>query len=377
MKGQLTNLKRSSKGKILKTNKRLTFSNLIVELSDASNTMFMVLDSNRQIVLANKKLLQIVGLKQEEALGLRPGELFKCSNALEMKTGCGTHPFCSECGAAKAISDALNGKYTQNECRISCIVNGQNISFDLLVQCQKLEYLNNNFVLMSVIDISDLKRREILEKTFFHDILNTAGGVYSFAKILKSRAENEQNVTKIARTTYLLADRLVKEIKGQQLLLSAEKNSLRLCITDVDINRLIIDSIQLTKENSTTTKSFRKYLSKEISTIKTDEVLLQRVIINLLKNAAEASSANETVSIRTTKTDNDLLIRIHNKSFIPKKIQYQLFQRSFSTKGKNRGIGTYSVKLFTENYMKGKVWFKSTKSKGTYFYVQLPLEPIN
>mgnify|MGYP006293419399 CR=1 len=37
-----------------------------------------------------------------------------------------------------------------------------------------------------------------------------------------------------------------------------------------------------------------------------------------------------------------------------------LFKRSFSTKGVGRGIGTYSMKLFGEKYLKGKVDFKNS-----------------
>jgi len=57
---------------------------------------------------------------------------------------------------------------------------------------------------------------------------------------------------------------------------------------------------------------------------------------------------------------------------IDKKVKLQIFQRSFSTKGSNRGVGTYSIKLFVENYMKGTVWFESNESEGTTFKVDLP-----
>ena len=53
-------------------------------------------------------------------------------------------------------------------------------------------------------------------------------------------------------------------------------------------------------------------------------------------------------------------------------VRHQIFQRSFSTKGPGRGLGTYSVKLFTEQYLKGKVGFESLEGKGTTFFVSLP-----
>jgi signal transduction histidine kinase len=58
---------------------------------------------------------------------------------------------------------------------------------------------------------------------------------------------------------------------------------------------------------------------------------------------------------------------------MPKEVQMQIFQRSFSTKGKGRGIGTYSIKLLTETYLGGKVSFRSEERHGTTFRIDLPL----
>jgi sensor histidine kinase regulating citrate/malate metabolism len=56
---------------------------------------------------------------------------------------------------------------------------------------------------------------------------------------------------------------------------------------------------------------------------------------------------------------------------IPEGIREQIFMRSFSTKGATRGLGTYSVKLLTEKYLKGKASFLSNTSEGTVFTIEL------
>ncbi|MFQ5559388.1 MAG: sensor histidine kinase, partial [Nitrospinota bacterium] len=53
--------------------------------------------------------------------------------------------------------------------------------------------------------------------------------------------------------------------------------------------------------------------------------------------------------------------------------QKQVFMRSFSTKGKNRGIGTYSMQLLSENYLQGRVYFSSSPEAGTDFVAEFPL----
>ncbi len=66
---------------------------------------------------------------------------------------------------------------------------------------------------------------------------------------------------------------------------------------------------------------------------------------------------------------NIIFFFVYNKTVMTESVKLQVFQRSFSTKGKGRGIGTYSVKLFVERYLKGKVAFVSEEGKGTTFSV--------
>jgi sensor histidine kinase regulating citrate/malate metabolism len=49
----------------------------------------------------------------------------------------------------------------------------------------------------------------------------------------------------------------------------------------------------------------------------------------------------------------------------------QVFMRSFSTKGVQRGLGTYSMKILGEQYLGGKVDFETNPKNGTTFYIDL------
>ena len=69
----------------------------------------------------------------------------------------------------------------------------------------------------------------------------------------------------------------------------------------------------------------------------------------------------------------ELTLSVHNEGVIPQPIQLQIFQRSFSTKsGDGRGVGTYSVKLLAERYLKGDVQFVSNERLGTLFVIVIP-----
>ena len=109
--------------------------------------------------------------------------------------------------------------------------------------------------------------------------------------------------------------------------------------------------------------------NKEI-TINTDKVLLRRVLINLIKNALEASSKHETVRVGCKRDNGKTTLYVQNPNIMPEPVELQIFQRSFSTKGKGRGIGTYSVKMFVERYLKQRVHFISEEDKGTVFFIE-------
>ena len=109
-------------------------------------------------------------------------------------------------------------------------------------------------------------------------------------------------------------------------------------------------------------------------TLHADITILSRVLGNMVKNAIEASSAGEVITASCRLADSTVTFSVHNPATIPQEVQLQLFKRSFSTKGAGRGLGTYSMLLLTEKYLKGRVWFTSADGEGTTFFVSVPAD---
>jgi signal transduction histidine kinase len=104
-----------------------------------------------------------------------------------------------------------------------------------------------------------------------------------------------------------------------------------------------------------------------------DGALLRRVIGNMVKNALEACRPGETVTLRCSASRNGIEFSVHNPGAMPRNVQLQVFQRSFTSKGDGRGLGAYSMKLLTERYLGGKVSFTSEADSGTTFTGWYPL----
>jgi signal transduction histidine kinase len=116
------------------------------------------------------------------------------------------------------------------------------------------------------------------------------------------------------------------------------------------------------------------YSESEAITIWSDQALLGRVVANMTKNALEASAPGDTVTLGCDNDHDYLRIWVHNPQPMPRRVQLQIFQRSFSTKGDSRGLGTYSMKLLSERYLQGRVSFESNEEAGTTFSVMIPME---
>jgi signal transduction histidine kinase len=243
------------------------------------------------------------------------------------------------------------------------------------VHTQPIIIDEKKYTLFTVQDISHEKRREALEKIFFHDVLNTATAIQGISEILNSTDEMD-DVNEFRGLLLNSSQQLIREIQTQRDLLNAEQGILSINSERKSANEIISKAYNLYKETQLTNgKNFVcEYLGKDIY-LKTDSVLLIRSLGNLIKNALEASQKSEHVKIYCNVEKDLVLFNVQNDGVIPEQIQLQLFQRSFSTKASNgRGIGTYSVKLLVEQYLKGTVSFISNNKVGTIFTLRIPYE---
>lgn len=334
---------------------------------------FTILNSTRQIVFANDSFIKFLGLESDkELLGLRVGEAVNCIHAKELPGGCGTTEFCSTCGAANAILLSLRGNEAAKECRIT-IETGD--ALDLMVWGNPMDISGERFSIFSFVDISDTKRRRALERIFFHDVLNTAGTLRSFLELTKE-TENAGELNEYLNYAREISNSLIDEILEQKDLAAAETGELIVKKDKVKSNELlstIRNQFSISdKYNDYTIEISPSSANVEITT---DRVILRRIIVNLIKNAIEASKKNDIIKVgcNLITEENKIVFWVNNPAVMSKAVKLQIFQRSFSTKGKGRGLGTYSIKLLTERYLKGSVSFTSETGEGTTMYITLPL----
>jgi signal transduction histidine kinase len=345
---------------------------LTPKLLNAVLNYVFILNQRRQIVFASQNVLQLVpGKDYANLLGVRPGEALNCLHSTEHASGCGTTKFCSECGAVKAILAGLAGYTDLQECRLTRIINGSLEAPDLLVYASPFPHHQETYALFCVTDISHQKRRQALERIFFHDIVNAVGGLEGMLNLLKNEVPAE-SLTDVLQAESACQD-LREQVLAQKDLASAEQNEL--VVSPVVLNAtLLLNQVMDLFRKHPIAQNRRLVLAADSAPVAliSDGTLLKRVLGNLVKNALEACGSGETVTLRCALAIDRVAFSVHNPNVIPPPIQLQIYHRSFSTKGHGRGLGTYSVKLLAERYLQGIVSFISTPERGTIFFVSLP-----
>jgi len=336
----------------------------------------VLLNAERQILVSNSLFQRAIGLGPEhgpDIVGLRPGEALDCHHAATTPEGCGGDPACAFCGAATAIVDGLRERErTVTEARLT-VGPGCGQSRDYEMTATPIRFDGQGFVLLGLRDIATEKRRQVLERLFYHDVLNSVGGVLGLATQLAEQSVPPSDQRAMHHLLAQTSQQAVDEINAQRMLTRAENGDL-----PVDFQRVALAPLlrELRDACAVHQVAARRHLvlGPQVEVIvKTDRVLLRRVLTNLVKNALEATPPGGTVTIGSHGGDGTVSCTVHNPGVMSDEVRLQLFQRSFTTKGDGRGLGTWSAKLLGERYLGGRLSFTSSAEKGTELALALAL----
>jgi len=332
----------------------------------------VVLNGARQIVRANARLTNLLGCEASALVGRRLGEALACEHASEAPNGCGTTPSCRLCGAAHAIDRAsTTDAQATEECRISAIGDRGPAALDLRVWVTPVAVDGATYLVVALRDTSDEQRRRVLERLFFHDVLNAAGGLHGLLTLLPDlpAAEAIELTGKATR----LAGHVVEEIEAHRDLSAAERGELVAQPAIVDVATVLADVTALYGHHPVAEgRTLDVERAPDGVTVTADPVLLRRALGNLVKNALEATATGGRVVLGFREATRPRF-EVHNAGVMPEAVRLQVFQRSFSTKrGRGRGVGTYSARLLVERCLGGAIGFSSTEDAGTTFWIALP-----
>ena len=137
----------------------------------------------------------------------------------------------------------------------------------------------NQFYVLILQDISDIKRRAALERIFFHDLLNSVGGLNGLLTLLKEETSPEE-ISELINLSEEASRNIIEEIIVQRDMQAAESGELKV-------------NIELTNS--------KELLDSAITNIGFHEAVKERRIVQA-ENSANVDF--ETDKILLTKSDN-------------------------------------------------------------------------
>ncbi len=344
----------------------------------------LVVNSHRQIIFANQAMADLVDAENGAALvGIRPGEALHCHYVDAGEAGCGTSPFCRYCGAARAMAEVELGAEREEEAFILRDFGQFPAALDLHIVAKSFQLGQERFTMMTIRDISGEKRRVAMERIFFHDVLNTVQKMRIAADMLDEEdASDDEMLRKVIQKS---VTRLTEEILAQRDLSEMENGELAIRASEIRSREILTDMVDSYLEGGLV-RGHRVQLADDTADVHflVDETQLRRVLDNMLKNALEAEDTEAKITLGCRFLPSDPLqgrprdmveFWVHNPRVMSEAVQWQIFRRSFTTKGKGRGLGTYSMKVLTERYLEGEIDFTSEPGQGTTFQARYPVSP--
>lgn len=352
-------------------------SETLGELLEAFIEPIVVLNLSRQIVNGNHAARRFFdACSIDELVGRRPGEALGCIYAEEGPDGCGTGRHCVVCGAARALglTETLGGIF-EHDC-IMLRRKGRRLeSLTLAVRSAPLRLEKLQGDLFSFHDRSDLQRKRELERSFFHDVLNSAGGLVGALDLLRCVGGEDEREGLLA-DAIASAEKLVAEVRLQQSMTMAEAGRCIPAVEEIHLPPFVEKLAAASRRHECAREKRLLVASAPEIRFRSDPVLLGRVVGNMIVNALEGSEAGEVVRLGSEELGRDRLrIWVHNPGRMPDDVALQIFRRSFTTKkGRGRGLGTHAMKLLGEEVLGGRVQFATGASEGTTFEIVLPIE---
>jgi len=207
-----------------------------------------------------------------------------------------------------------------------------------------------------------------LSASVAHEIRNPLTSLKGLVQLLQMEDEKHQLYYQI------MLDELnrINHIVGELLLLAKPQ---QIKFTEADIQLILYNVISLLKtEASLHNIQIELEVHDQQVMIECEPNQLKQLFINIVKNAIEASSAEDVVLISLQSTDNHVTVRVKDDGCgISKEFMERIGEPFYSSKEKGTGLGmTVSFKIVQSH--NGTIKFKSEPDKGTEVIVQLPIK---
>jgi len=209
-----------------------------------------------------------------------------------------------------------------------------------------------------------------------HEVNTPLAVISSYAQMLSKQLQGDDQksglLDKITRQTFR-ASEIVNNLLNFSRTNAAE-------FTEVDLNRIITDTLNLLEHQFKTTRVLvHDDLAQNLPAIQGNAGRLQQVFLNLFLNAKDAMPSGGTLKVSTSNGDGVRVAISDTGTGIAQEHIQRIYDPFFTTKtspqdGQRRGTGLgLSVTYGIIQEHAGKIRVESAPESGTTFYLEFPL----
>ncbi|MEG1405559.1 MAG: ATP-binding protein, partial [Alistipes sp.] len=266
---------------------------------EATSSSFIVVNRNLDVIFSNTDFKEVTIDNNTPVHCVRPGDLFSCINAVNAECGCGTSPNCPNCKFRQSINDVFaTNKVVTQEVELTL---SNNMMLALNETASPFVFDGEHYVAVFVVDITDTKRRQLMDRVFFHDLINLSGAMDEYVQLLLESSRTPEAIETMKNLKYI-SGQLYEEIHSQRDLMHAEQGDLVVKVAPIDVD-CFLKTIEIKAQAACLARGCSLDITflDQSTIMQTDCHILDRVIFNMVKNAIEASEADEKVQITVTK----------------------------------------------------------------------------
>ena len=217
-----------------------------------------------------------------------------------------------------------------------------------------------------------LKTTGELAAAVAHEIRNPLTVVKGYLQLYEQDATVDNS---IKHSLPLLIEELNSAEQVITQLLSLSQPNKNLKTESIDLQISISSVAELLHSLSSLNKNRIEVVVEAGSYIEINKMELHQLLVNIVKNAIEASNEGETIAVTARKTNSAMIeVKVTDQGVGMSKEQLDLLGTPFySLKTKGTGLGVMICNNIVEKY-NGTINYKSSKGKGTTVTICFPLE---
>ena len=218
-----------------------------------------------------------------------------------------------------------------------------------------------------------------------HEIRTPMNGIFGFTQILRQTSLDHEKQEYYLDIINKSCDRLLSVVNDIIDISKIESGIIDLQYEYANIDDLLQELYNFYYESSRTKNlifKIQKKYTNEAVFCNTDIVKLKQIISILIDNAIKFTESG-SITVSFGKRDDIIEFVVEDSGIgIDEKDQKIIFERfrqadeNYTRKFGGTGLGLSIAKAFIDK-LGGKIWYQSTRNKGTTFFVHIPYRPFN